>query len=155
MKTDLHVVSGGSDTPYPVTAARVTTALENALGEPVQSSPNGARFAHAGEDFAFNLVGQGDYMSIRSTWDTLPLVAAAQITLFSAVNTWNHDHFFPTVYWRQRSADTFQVVADMISTCRHGLSDMQLEDEVHQALESCCDAIGYVRWALERMDQVR
>ncbi len=154
MKTDLHVVSGDADTPYTVTPERVATALEDALGEPVRQVHNGARFSHCGEDFAFNLVGAGNYISIRSMWETVPLVEATQYALFSAVNAWNHDHFFPTVYWRERPADSFQVVADMISSCRHGLSDMQLQDEVHQALGSCCDAIEYVKWAMERMDQI-
>lgn len=152
---DLRIASADTGVPYPVTLQRVVAALEQATGEDVATGGGGAQFVYLEERFAFSFVSGGDYMSLRTSWETPPLNQAAQNALFTAVNTWNHDHYFPTVYWRAGDGLRFQVVADMVCGTRHGLSDAQLRDEVAQALSSCSDALNYLQWVSGNMEQLK
>lgn len=152
---DLHVAPEDTGIPYPVTLGRVVTALEQATGEEVTAGASGAQFTYLEERFAFNFVSGGDYMSLRTSWETPPLNQSAQSALFTAVNTWNHDHYFPTVYWRVGDGGRFQVVADMVCGIRHGLSDAQLRDEVAQALSNCSDALNYLQWVSGNMERLK
>lgn len=153
--SNLHVVPEDPSVPYPVSLPRVVGALEQATGEKVVPGADSAHFSYLGENFAFNFVSGGDYMSIRATWETPGLNETLNDALFTAVNSWNHDHYFPTVYWMMGGEGRLQVFADMVSSVRHGLSAMQLRDEVGQALSSCSDALNYLQWVAGNMDRLQ
>lgn len=152
---DLHVTPDDARIPSPVTLERVVAALEQATGEDIAVGTGGANFTYLEERFAFSFVSGGDYVSLRTSWETPPLNETSQNALFTAVNTWNHDHYFPTVYWRVGEGGRLHVVADMVSSVRHGLSDAQLRDEVAQAVSSCSDALNYLQWVTGNMEHLK
>ena len=152
---DLRLAPEGVSLPYPVTLERVVTAVERATGEKVVIGSSGAHFTYLEESFVFSFVSGGDYASLRTSWERLPLNETSRNALFTSVNTWNHDHYFPTVYWRVGDGGRLQVVADMVSSIRHGLSDAQLRDEVAQALSSCSDALNYLQWITGNMEHLK
>ena len=150
-ETTLHFAPEGKEDPYPVSMSRVKAALAKLQPQPDLScvADEGGTVQVGDRTYSISFFGRRDYLSVRSNWDPNPQSSAR--SLFRAVNSWNRFRHFPTAYVDRKKDDSFTVVADMVIHCRHGLSDLQLDEEVVHALPCCAQAIDYVQWAYEQM----
>ena len=146
----LYSVPDDPHTPYPVDMARVRGSLYEIGYEPGEASFTETRgeAVIGGRPYVFSFFSGGDYLSVRTAWNPPPSTSIPH--LFATANSWNRTRFFPTVYVDGDDGDNVEVVADMVSHCRYGLSPAQLKDEVENAVSTCGEAIGYVQWTLDK-----
>ena len=150
----LHSAPEDTPDPYPVTMARLEEVLRR-LGtdtDLAHFAEEQATFDTGALTYDVSFFGRRDYLSVRTSWDPLP--GASLPHLFTAVNSWNRLRHFPTTYLDRKKDGSLTIVGDMVIHCRHGLSDLQLEDEVAHAVECCSRAVEYVAWASSQMQDL-
>lgn len=89
--------------------------------------------------YFFQITGENDSIfCIRGTWRGHPELDDF-ILLNSLCNRWNTDYYWPKVYARVTDDRRVYVHTELPISYRNGVSDAQLDEHVHCALESSED----------------
>lgn len=141
----LHMAPVSDSTPYPVTIGRVREVLFDLNGAPQHLADHQLQVLLEGQLFKLCLGSSSSQISIRTAWDTEQNFDRVEERLFAASDTWNRERYFPTVYTLRTAHDTAEVVADHLTPCRSGLSDLQLEDALRVGITTGLDAIRFMQ----------
>lgn len=142
-----------ADTVRPVTAARLLaawslTAPDDPSVAPLMAGAEGSPVHLVGSlpDFSFDVTGTASVVDARAIW-TRTVEPALAPSLERAVNDWNRDHVWPTV-WTERAdgeEGAVSVLGAVRLECGNGASDAQLRtflDVTLQAFATFFAALG-------------
>lgn len=142
----LYAVPDDDVTPFPVDYERVVSALKDMnyqVDDIVEGRAAGGVFD--GVPFLFTFDTTGRFLSVRALWGT-PLRATENAgDIFTVVDEWNREKYFPTAYWIPTEDGAIQVCADYVVDTQAGLSKQQLRENLGSGIATGLGAIEYAK----------
>lgn len=128
-----------ANTVRPMNRDRIKKTLEdNSWSYRVDSEGYIAGFWEKGR-FFFELSGSDNTLfCVRGTWEGQPELDD-YLLASSVCNRWNMDYYFPKTYVRVTEEREVFVHTEYPVSCHQGLSDAQLDEQIHAALSTSMD----------------
>lgn len=142
----LYAVPENSQTPYPADYNRMVESLKDMgyqVDEIVKDRAAGGVFDSI--PFLFTFDATGRFMSIRALWETPLKGCNDSLHLFTVVDEWNREKYFPTLYWITAEDGAIQICADLVVDTVAGLSDDQMTENLGAGISTGIAAIRYAK----------
>lgn len=149
VEPELFAVPTDPATPYPVTPDRVCRALADLEIGRIELVEQTLTFDVDGLVYRVSFGPGGKYMSLRQWWEPGLPYRSARDLLFPPVDSWNREHFFPTLFLTENKEGNIRVSGDFLMTARYGMSDLQLNNRLLVAMNVCSEALEYVQWSVK------